>query len=191
MSKKPRRRAVFTGRSPINILVQDPLGRRVGFEPGTDAAVNEIGSGASYSGPGSAPQVIEILPDEVLPGQYSISGVGTGTGGCTIDVRIFSEDDSGDVFEKTLATGIASAGQPLLPIPPIDCILSTLYLRMDRVGGNLVLLSPPWATNVVVEWSSNLLAGSWSLFPQPINPTNGLVLTNLSDGTKFFRLRAQ
>lgn len=190
-TKPPSGRVVVQGHSPINILVTDPIGRKVGFDAATNSTVNDIGSAASYSGPGSTPQVIEILPEQVIPGRYAVSGVGTGPGAYTIDIQIFTEDNSGDVVEKVLATGTATAGQPLATIPSVDCIQSTMFLRLDRVGQNLILLGPPWVTNVVVEQNSNLLTGSWSVFPQPFSPTNGLVLTNVSNGTRFFRLRTQ
>jgi hypothetical protein len=42
---------------PVNVLVTDPDGRRVGFDESTETGVNEI-PGATYSGPGAWPQVI-------------------------------------------------------------------------------------------------------------------------------------
>jgi archaellum component FlaG (FlaF/FlaG flagellin family) len=70
--------------SPVNILVVDPEGRRVGYDPETHTVVNEIPN-ATYSGPGSEPQIISI-PDP-LTGNYTIGAFGTGTGEYTITIQ--------------------------------------------------------------------------------------------------------
>ena len=62
--------------SPVAILVIDPEGRKVGFDPITGTIVNEI-PGASYTGPDSEPQVLGI--PTFLPGTYQMLIVGTGT----------------------------------------------------------------------------------------------------------------
>ena len=188
MSDMPRRKVKVTGHSPINILVRDPNGRRIGFDPSSNAVVNEIGSAAFYSGAATTPQVVEIQPEAVLFGQYMVSGVGTGNGGFTIDALISSEDDSADVYQKVLATGTATAGQPLASIPPIDVMQSTMFLSFERVGQNLILFAPPWSTNAVVQYNTNLNSGSWIDMLQPID-AGGLTLTNLSGAASFFRLR--
>jgi hypothetical protein len=41
------------------------------------------------------------LPNEFLAGVYTVTGVGTGTGGYTIDVQISNEDDT-EVLRKSL-----------------------------------------------------------------------------------------
>lgn len=189
MNVQPRRRVTVTAHSPVNILVQDPNGRRIGYDPSLNATVNQIGSAASYSGLGSTPQIIEILPDGVVPGQYRVSGVGTGTGGYTVTMRIVTEDDSGDVLEEMISTGFAQPSQPLAPIAPVDVIQSIVPLGSDRLGQGLILLAPAWALNAVVEFSTNLAAGSWSIHPETIDPTSGLVLPSLSERQMFFRLR--
>ena len=113
MNQAPQRDVTVTGHSPINILVEDPRGRKIGFNAASNAVVNEIGSDATYSGPGTEPQVIRIRPNAVVSGNYKASGIGTGSGAYTIDVQIQSEDDDGfgDVLTKVLAVGTASTGQ--------------------------------------------------------------------------------
>jgi hypothetical protein len=69
--------ASFAVYSPANLMVKDPLGRRVGFDPTTNSVVMEI-PGAWYSGTSLEPQGVAI-PDP-LDGYYSTLLVGTSTG---------------------------------------------------------------------------------------------------------------
>src|SRR5262249_34939947 len=65
--------------SPISIMVQDPQGRRIGFDSMAKAIVNEIGSTATlYTDVSGGVDWIDI--GGVLPGRYTVTGVGTGTG---------------------------------------------------------------------------------------------------------------
>lgn len=108
--------------SPVNILLQDPLGRRVGFDPATGTAVNDLGDSAIYSGPGTTPQ--EILLGEVLPGAYTITGVSTGTGTYTISLQMSNEDDPPTILvDEVLARGEAVAGQSFTFIERLPLVL--------------------------------------------------------------------
>jgi hypothetical protein len=69
--------ASFAVYSPANLMVTDPLGRRVGFDPATNSTLMEI-PGAWYSGTSLEPQAVTI-PDP-LDGYYSTLLVGTSTG---------------------------------------------------------------------------------------------------------------
>lgn len=189
--ESPRRQITFTGNSPVNILVEDPSGRRIGFDSVSNAVVNQIGQYATYSGAGSTPQVIQIFPNEVRSGDYRVSGVGTGSGAYSIGIQITGEDGAGPVVERILGTGTASAGQPLAPIPPINCVLATIFLQVELLGQDLLLLGPPWATNIVVESTSNLKPTAWTEVPQTISPSDGILITNLPPGPQFFRLRTK
>ena len=77
--------------SPVNILVSDPEGRRVGYDPETQTVVNEI-LNATYSGPTSEPQIISI-PDP-LTGNYTVDGFGTGTGEYTMAMQSTASNGS-------------------------------------------------------------------------------------------------
>lgn len=102
----------FEGKSPINFLVTDPYGNKVGFDPGTNATVNDIGeSHAFYSGPGSEPQVIQIFAGGGNAGNYTVSGVGTGAGGYTLTASV--ADSSGTIVDETNNTGTAAQGQAI------------------------------------------------------------------------------
>ncbi|MEM2983095.1 MAG: hypothetical protein QXH17_08035 [Candidatus Bathyarchaeia archaeon] len=73
--------------SPINLLVTDPRGRKVGFDPEKGAVVNEV-PGAEYNGPDSEPEVI-IIPDPlpIFEGTYLIQVIGTGEGHFSLTVE--------------------------------------------------------------------------------------------------------
>lgn len=186
-----RQYLTFQARSPVNILVRDPSGRRIGFDPIANAAVNTVGPTATYSGPGTTPQIIEIGPGEVLFGNYLVSGVGTGSGAYTIDVRVDTDDDEVDPVQTVLATGTTQVGQPLTSISPIDCIATTVLLNVTVDSGNIVLRAQAWATNTLVEWTTDISTGTWNAISGKFDPINGLTITNPITGSKFFRLRPE
>lgn len=90
--------------SPVNILVTDPFGRRVGYDNGSGETVNEI-PGANYSGPGIEPQ--EIYIPEPLHGDYLVQTFGTGSG--LYEIRLESIVNGSiidiDSWESTISLG--------------------------------------------------------------------------------------
>lgn len=92
---------IFQVASPVDILVTDPLNRRVGFDGAT--TLNEIPD-ATYSGQGSEPQTIEI--PNPLTGQYTLNVYGRGTGSYTITIESIAED--GSVIDSQTFTGEAT-----------------------------------------------------------------------------------
>jgi hypothetical protein len=93
-------------RSPVNIMLRDPLGRRVGYDPVSAQSINEIGDGVYYSGPDSDPEVIEI--EEALPGDYDLTSVGTGNGPYTLILR--RVDEEGEYLTYESQSGVATPG---------------------------------------------------------------------------------
>jgi PKD domain/Carboxypeptidase regulatory-like domain/Ig-like domain CHU_C associated len=96
----------ITVQSPINILVTDPLGRRIGFDPVMSSVVNEIGSSAYYSGPSTEPQLLNI--GAMFAGPYMISAIGTATGSYTITIQTLDEDaglNSSQVISGNITLG--------------------------------------------------------------------------------------
>jgi len=83
--------ALFTLASPANLLVTAPDGLRVGYDPSTGTVVNEI-EGATYSGPGTEPQMITI--PYPLPGVYIVDIIGTGMGTYTLTMEFVAPDGS-------------------------------------------------------------------------------------------------
>lgn len=71
-----------TAASPVNLWITDSLDRHVGSDPQTGEIVNEI-PGATYSGPGTEPQVVWIPNPE---GAYDVNVVGTASGTYTLTV---------------------------------------------------------------------------------------------------------
>lgn len=92
----------ITAHSPVNILVTDPNIRRVGFDPVTQSVINEI-PGATYTGPGSEPQIVEI-PNSIN-GTYGISAVGIEYGPFSISME--SIDINGSVLDADTWQGSA------------------------------------------------------------------------------------
>jgi hypothetical protein len=70
--------------SPADLLVTDPLGRHEGMNHGTGQEDLEI-PGATYSGPGSEPQIVNI-PDPIA-GTYNITLFGTAAGNYTLSIE--------------------------------------------------------------------------------------------------------
>jgi predicted nucleic acid-binding Zn ribbon protein len=75
---------LITVDSPADVLVTDPLGRHEGMNHGTGQEQLEI-PGATYSGSGSEPQVVNI-PDPIA-GAYDIILFGTATGSFTLSIE--------------------------------------------------------------------------------------------------------
>jgi hypothetical protein len=92
--------------SPVNILVTAPNGYRVGYHYQTETMVNEI-AGATYSGPGTEPQVVNI--PSPLPGAYIVDVIGIGTGTYTIQMESVAED--GSLTDTTAWTDTTTPGQ--------------------------------------------------------------------------------
>ena len=106
--------------SPVALLITDPMGRRLGYDPITGKYVNEINALATDSGQGTEPEVFTIPLGSVVPGLYQFSGVGTGLGPYLITLMIFGEDSSQPLFDQTIASGVTSPGAAIAPISPID-----------------------------------------------------------------------
>lgn len=185
---RPPRKLGFKGNSPINILVTDPAGRRIGYGSVIGATVNDFGTNAYYSGPGTTPQIIEIDASESRFGNYRVSGVGIGPGSYSVTVEVEDEAVPGTYIKKILSAGMAATGQPIAPIHPVDCIGLSMTLAIQPASEGVLLRAPPWATGAVLEVSTDMSPGSWLLYQQPIDFTNGVSVSNLSGGSRFFRL---
>lgn len=128
----PRGHISATVQSPVDILVRDPLGRRVGFDPRNGAVINEIGAGAFYSGRNTEPQFIDI--GSVVAGTYIVSGIGVGDGPYRLTIQRF--DDDGDILDVQSQSGTVSRGQTVSAI-----MRSPIYVPID--------IKPEDSSNVV------------------------------------------
>src|SRR4051812_26190337 len=79
-----------TVQSPINLLLTDPQGRRIGFDSTTGLSVNEIGPPSFFSGPNTEPELIDV--GATLPGTYSVEATGTQSGTYTLSLATIDED---------------------------------------------------------------------------------------------------
>jgi hypothetical protein len=113
---------VVTGHSPVNLLVIDGQGHRVGVSPATSSPALPLTNpptvdsrqeivaeifGASYSGPGSSPQVIDI-PNPDSATTYQIKVLGTGSGPYLLTMQTFNVD--GVMLDQQSQSGTASPG---------------------------------------------------------------------------------
>jgi Beta-propeller repeat/Alpha/beta hydrolase of unknown function (DUF900) len=118
-------RIVFSIFSPANLMVTDPRGRRVGYDPTTGTVMNEI-PGATYTGAGSEPQLISV-PDDAQGG-YQEMLTGTGTGSYTNveqqalaptlqDATVAGSTSQGQ--QSTIGLDVSSATPPVLGMNPV------------------------------------------------------------------------
>ncbi|MFQ6102505.1 MAG: hypothetical protein ACE5OS_14930, partial [Anaerolineae bacterium] len=93
------------GWSPVDQMVTDPLGRRIGYDPVAGEVVNEI-PGAYYSG-NAGEEEFFLLPGG-LEGEYTITTVGTGSGDYLVTMH---RVDTSGVRWTGAITGTASVGE--------------------------------------------------------------------------------
>jgi hypothetical protein len=98
-------RLSFTVHSPVNLLVTDPWGNRVGTLP-DGTLVNEIPE-ATYTGPAGEPEAI-VIPSPTA-GNYRLEIFGTGTGSYRIEIA--SYDWTGRQAGVQEITGEAAPGE--------------------------------------------------------------------------------
>lgn len=96
---------VITGASPIDLLVTDPSGKRLGFDLDNKQVVDEI-FGGQYTGHGMEPQTARVLGPSA--GNYSVDILGIGDGPFTVTVQTLDAD--GNEISSLQVTGEASQG---------------------------------------------------------------------------------
>jgi len=94
------------GQSLINLLVTDPNGRSVGYDPSTNSVKSEIAE-AAYTGPGVTPQLITI--QNPIEGDYKITVYGKGQGAFGVTVERL--DYAGSISNSLSFHGSASPGE--------------------------------------------------------------------------------
>jgi hypothetical protein len=97
---------------PFNVLLHDPLGRRIGFDPVSNAVINEIGGNASYTGLGTDVQMIDV--DGAIVGSYNLTATGNASGPYSITVMRL--DEEGEILDIQSVTGVASPGTMTIPL---------------------------------------------------------------------------
>ncbi|MFQ6102456.1 MAG: hypothetical protein ACE5OS_14685, partial [Anaerolineae bacterium] len=96
---------IFLVWSPADVLVTDPLGRSVGYDPATGQIVNEI-PGAFYTGNGADEEFILVPGD--LEGDYIVTTTGTGTGLYAVSAH---RVDASGVHDVGIVSGTIAPGQ--------------------------------------------------------------------------------
>ena len=97
----------FTVHSPVNVVLTDATGRRLGVDPVSGLPVNDFGAKGFDSGPGE-PRVFAIK--DPAPGAFGLHAIGTDTGPYTIDVS--AADLVSGATARIRTTGMASPGVP-------------------------------------------------------------------------------
>ena len=98
-----------TAHSPVNITLNDPTGRRTGFDATTGGVLNQI-PGSTYTGAGSEPQTV-VVP--YVPGAFLLDAFGLTslTSPQPYRLTFASIDRSGDILDQVDVSGMASAGR--------------------------------------------------------------------------------
>jgi len=125
--------------SPANLLITDPLGRSVGFDPATNNTVNGIPD-AFYSGPYTEPQ--EVCIPEPIDGTYSITLVGTATGNYTLTIEYVNATQTiTQSFNGTIAPQETKYYSTLLSSTGQMTDISWEYVFKDTKRGTMLKIS--------------------------------------------------
>ncbi len=114
--------------SPVDVLVTDPKGKRLGMLSGVP--VNDFGNDGSDTGAGTHPRFYAI--NNPVPGDFVVQSVGTGTGPYT--VHVYSVDTSKPFGRHIFSSGNAAPGA-----------LSSQNFTMSAGGGIAFTNHPPMA----------------------------------------------
>lgn len=145
---------VVTVASPVDILVTDPLGRKIGalYRDGILInETNELSEKALYSGSGSEPEFIFI--QEPVNGEYYIEIRGTDNGTYDLNISVFQHDTF--TFNQTLkkvsikkdeiqqaffevdgGSGYLLAFVPEVYYRPVDILSALIYV--ENTGNNIL-----------------------------------------------------
>jgi hypothetical protein len=126
--------------SPADLYVTDPLGRHAGVEPDTGLAINQI-PGATYTGPGSEPQVISI--PNPLDGNYVVLLIGTATGTYSLTTELILPEETvtqtytGETVEGAIYVYSVTLGDGVMTVDP-DPIAELEHLKefIDGLPGD-------------------------------------------------------
>lgn len=98
--------------SPVELLITDPLGERIGYDPETGNIIEEIPDSQYYieepiAGEGGGGESVKVMYlSEPISGQYLLKIIGTGEGPYSIDLQTLDED--GIINIETIS-GIATS----------------------------------------------------------------------------------
>jgi hypothetical protein len=179
---------------PVNVLVTDAKGRRIGLDPDTGLPINDFGEDGFDSGPGE-PRFFAIM--NPAPGPYLVHEVGISDGPFAINV--YSADLTQLNGNRTQATGVVSVGSLsnhfftlggdgavaflARPLPPS-------FNSIDRALDGSVSLGihnmPGLA--LTLEFSADL--ANWTTLASPVPGTNPYIFTDTTsqgETQRFYR----
>ncbi len=158
----------------------------------TGTQLNGISQGAAYGDDAQMDSNYPIVRMTNSIGQvfyartydWSNTGVMTGNTTVTTEFALPPGLPLGEYSLVVTANGISSDPVAFITLVP---------LQIARSGNQTVISWPASATNVVLEISTNLSSGNWSLLTNGVTMVNAnFVLTNnLNRGSAFYRLVAQ
>lgn len=111
----------IVAKSPVQMMVSDCLGRRVGYDPETGGAVFEIPD-AEYSGLGTSPQRV-LIPDPM--GLYQVDLLGTGEGSYHLEIKALQ---NGQLVGIQTGEGTIKEGEWSTTLVPVAQANSTILL---------------------------------------------------------------
>ncbi len=157
--------------SPADILLVDPQGRRIGFDSGSGAVVNEI-PGGSYTGVGTEPETI-TLPYAVGTYQVEAYGLPSLTAAAPYRLSIATADSTDSIDEHDIA-GMASSRS-------LQQFVFTLDDHFSVSSLSPVDSTPPVITPIVIGtagssgWYASDVALSWNVADgeSPIQSSSG------------------
>jgi hypothetical protein len=130
--------------SPVDVLVTDPSGRRLGVEAG-GTAVNDFAEKGHDTGAASHPRFFAIR--DAQPGSFSVSSVGTGAG--PFEIHIFGVNLDRTFGQHLLSSGMASLG-----------VAGKHDFTLDSAGGIVFSNTPPIADAGVDQTATADAAGN-------------------------------
>lgn len=111
----------FYVHSPVELLVTDPAGRRIGYDPQTGEYVNEILDGSygieqigAQDGTDSSIQTLIFRTGAPLDGAYQVQLIGVDDGSYTVDFLASDSDDNSSM--ASLSAAVASTSQITLTL---------------------------------------------------------------------------
>jgi hypothetical protein len=99
---------------PLEVLIEDPIGRQLGFDPMTKEFVNDFGEDATFD---NLDDLLHLFTLPPIAGEYIVSGMGVAANGYTIETLVEASLPNADVSERrVLAKGVTTPGELLAPV---------------------------------------------------------------------------
>jgi hypothetical protein len=151
--------------SPVELLIRDSEGRRLGYDLNTDSVLNEIQNGGYFSnnvhgdtdsGNAMIANHTSLFLRELVVGKYLLDVIGTGTGEYALDFKVY-DSTKGQV--AATASGSTTPGMVLhYSIEFSDTAVKPISVNFTGVHGNVEKSNP-----TVFTLSQN--------YPNPFNPS--------------------